>query len=172
MKGRRTDLGRSPCAASRALEVVGDWWSLLIVRDALLGVERFGEFQKRIGLAKNILSSRLKKLTDGGVLRVEPDEAAPSRHRYVLTERGRQLAVIIMAMWQWGEENCFMAGEAVPVLFDEGSKQSLAKLEIKTTDGRVVDPRDLRMALKEKDQKTSSRSKHRAAASGPAPSKR
>ena len=71
MKGRRTDLSRTPCATSRALEIVGDWWSLLIVRDALLGLQRFGEFQKSIGLAKNILSSRLKKLVDDGVLRVE-----------------------------------------------------------------------------------------------------
>jgi DNA-binding HxlR family transcriptional regulator len=150
MKGKRTDLSQNSCAASRALEIVGDWWSLLIVRDALVGLQRFGEFQKSIGLAKNILSSRLKKLTDGGVLRIESDEASPSKRRYVLTDSGKRLAVLITALWQWGEEHCFQPGEAVPLLIDKATEQPLAKLEIRTADGRVVDPRHLQMALKER----------------------
>src|SRR5262249_31468304 len=137
VKGRRTDLSQEACAASRALEVVGDWWSLLIVRDALVGVERFSEFQKSIGLARNILSSRLKKLVDDGVLQLVPDEASLTRHKYLLTDKGKGLAVVIAAIWQWGEQNCFQPGEAVPLLIDKASKQPLAKLEIKTADGRV-----------------------------------
>lgn len=150
MKGTRTDLSQSPCAASRALEIVGDWWSLLIVRDALVGLNRFGEFQKSIGLAKNILSSRLKKLVDNGVFRLEPDGDSPSRHRYVLTDSGKQLAVIITAIWQWGEQNCFQSGEAIPLLIDKGTGQPLAQLELRTTKGQVVNPRDLQMALIER----------------------
>src|ERR1700753_316673 len=150
MKGERTELSRNSCAASRALEVVGDWWSLLIVRDALIGLQRFSEFQKSIGLAKNVLSSRLKKLVHTGVLRVEPDGDSPSRHRYLLTDSGKHLAVVITALWQWGEENCIQPGESAPLLIDKATEQPVAKLELKTTDGRVVDPRDLRMALKER----------------------
>lgn len=149
MKGKRLDLSQESCAASRALSVVGDWWSLLIVRDALVGIERFGEFQKSIGLAKNILSARLKKLVDDGVLRIEADEGSTARHRYVLTEKGRRLAVVITAIWQWGEENCFLPGEPVPFLVDEATNQPLAKMQIRTADGRVIEPHDLKMAVRE-----------------------
>ncbi|MGY4225040.1 DNA-binding HxlR family transcriptional regulator [Bradyrhizobium sp. USDA 4503] len=149
MKGRRTDLSQNACAASRALEVFGDWWSLLIVRNALLGMEKFSGFQKSIGLAKNILS-RLRKLVDGGVLQLVSDEASPNRHKYLLTDKGKALAVVIMAIWQWGEENCFDPGESLPLLIDKASELPLAKLEIKTADGRVVDPRELQMSLVER----------------------
>ena len=79
-----------------------------------------------------------------------PDEASPSRHRYLLTEKGKGLAVVITAIWQWGEQNCFQPGEAVPVLIDRSAEQPLAKLELRTADGRVIEPRDLQMALAER----------------------
>src|SRR3546814_2339992 len=71
MKGKRTDLGNADCGIARSLQIIGDWWSLLIVREAFQGKTRFGEFQKSIGLAKNILSSRLKKLVAEGIFRIE-----------------------------------------------------------------------------------------------------
>src|SRR3546814_5444820 len=71
MKGKRTNLGNADCGIARSLEVVGDWWSLLIAREAFKGRERFGEFQKAIGLAKNILSARLKKLVEHDIFRIE-----------------------------------------------------------------------------------------------------
>lgn len=148
MKGKRTDLGGAPCAISRTLQVIGDWWSLLIVRDALLGSQRFGEFQRSIGLAKNILATRLKKLVDQGVMRVEVDEGKASYPRYVLTERGRSLSLIIAAMSQWGEEHCFASGESAPTLLEKSSSQPFAKLELKTIDGQVFEPSVLSMVLK------------------------
>lgn len=148
MKGKRTDLGGAPCAISRTLQVIGDWWSLLIVRDALLGSQRFGEFQRSIGLAKNILAARLKKLVDQGVMRIEVDEGRPSFPRYMLTERGRSLSLIIAAMSQWGEEHCFASGESAPVLLEKSSARPFAKLEIKTIDGQVCEPSELFMTLK------------------------
>lgn len=148
MKGKRTDLGKSDCALARTLDVIGDWWSLLIVRDALLGRERFSEFQKNIGLAKNILSTRLKKLVEDGVMEIVEDDASPPTRRYVLTDRGRQLAVIVTALWQWGEENRFKRGALKIGLADAASGRSIAKLALRTDDGRVIDPRKLRMTLK------------------------
>lgn len=150
MRGRKTDLSQAGCAVARSLEIIGDWWSLLIVRDALLGAQRFGEFQKSIGLAKNILSSRLKKLVRDKILRLEGDPDFPSVHRYVLTERGRQLAIVIMALWQWGEDHCFRTGELTVGLADEVSGKMLARLALTTTDGHPVDPRDLRMVVSAK----------------------
>src|SRR3546814_3429287 len=85
MKGKRTNLDNADCGIARSLEVVGDWWSLLIVREAFKGRERFGEFQKAIGLAKNILSARLKKLVEHDIFRIEPDADNGVGHRYVLT---------------------------------------------------------------------------------------
>jgi DNA-binding HxlR family transcriptional regulator len=147
MKGKRTDLGSAPCAISRTLQVIGDWWSLLILRDALLGSQRFSEFQRSIGLAKNILASRLKKLVDEGVLRVEIDEAKPSYPRYVLTKRGRSLSLVVASMAQWGEENCFAPGEPALLLLEKSSAQPFAKIELKTIDGQPIDPRRLEMVL-------------------------
>jgi DNA-binding HxlR family transcriptional regulator len=157
MKGRKTDLGQATCAIARTLDLIGDWWSLLIIRDAFLGSQRFGEFQKNIGLAKNILSSRLKKLVQGGIFNLEEDRGAPSVHRYVLTGRGKQLAVIITAIWQWGEENCFQPGELDFGLADAASGQMLAKMEIKTVDGRILEPHQLEMTLKQKVPRNSRR---------------
>jgi DNA-binding HxlR family transcriptional regulator len=144
MKGKRTDLGDKPCGISRALQVVGDWWSLLIVRDAFHGHQRFGEFQKSLGLAKNILSARLKKLVDDGVFRVERDSASSSIHRYVLTEKGEKLSTILVALWQWGEDNCFEPGELPYEMVDARDREPLARIRLTAKDGRVLGPREFR----------------------------
>src|SRR3546814_12549685 len=95
MKGKRTDLGTTQCGIARSLEVIGDWWSLLIIRDAFIGLEHFGEFHRSLGLARNILSTRLKTLVEHGIFRIEPDEDNASIHRYLLTERGKELYIVI-----------------------------------------------------------------------------
>jgi DNA-binding HxlR family transcriptional regulator len=78
---KRTRLEESTCPVARSLDIIGDWWSLLIVRDALRGVKRFGEFQKSLGIAKNMLTARLKLLVDEGILRFSPPPtAAPGRN--------------------------------------------------------------------------------------------
>lgn len=104
MKGKRTDLAGDACAIAQALGVVGDWWSLLIIRDAFRGRRRFGEFHQSIGLARNILSSRLKKLVEHGVLRV--DEGSGSERLYVLTPKGEALSGVLVALRAWGETHC------------------------------------------------------------------
>lgn len=144
MKGKRTDLSQANCGIARALEVVGDWWSLLLIRNAFHGVERFGEFQKSLGLAKNILSSRLKKLVENGIFAIEPDEVLPSVNRYVLTQKGEKLYVVLIALWQWGEENCFKPGELKHVMVDSQNRKPLKRLQIKAKDGRDIGPRDFR----------------------------
>jgi DNA-binding HxlR family transcriptional regulator len=149
MKGKRTDLGAASCGVARALQIIGDWWSLLIVRDAFQGRERFGEFQKNLGLAKNILSSRLKKLVEDGIFKVEPDAESALSRRYVLTPKGEQLYLILVALWQWGEENCFKAGELDIEMVDKLSGQPLRKLQLTAQDGRALGPRDFRLARKQ-----------------------
>jgi len=140
MKGKRTDLGKSACGIARALGVVGDWWSLLIIRDAFKGRQRFSEFQKSLGLAKNILSIRLRKLVEEGIFTIEPDPGSAQSHFYVLTPRGQQLGVILVALWQWGEENCFLPGELNYAIVDAPSRQPLPKLQLRAENGRILKP--------------------------------
>ncbi|WP_158810932.1 helix-turn-helix domain-containing protein [Beijerinckia sp. L45] len=146
MKGKRTDLGTADCAIARSLQVIGDWWSLLIVRESFLGRQRFGEFQKSLGLAKNILSTRLKKLVQEGILSVEAE--SPTRNRYVLTEKGRRLYVVLIALWQWGEDTCFDGDELSSAMVDGEARLPLAKLEPRARDGRPVGPSDFVLARK------------------------
>ncbi|WP_030207193.1 winged helix-turn-helix transcriptional regulator [Streptomyces bikiniensis] len=105
------------CPVARALDLVGDRWSLLVVRDAMDGARSFTEFQRRTGIARNILSDRLRKLTAHGLL---AQRAAPSgrRQEYVLTEAGHDLFPVVLALRQWGERHAFAPGEAHSTLVD------------------------------------------------------
>jgi DNA-binding HxlR family transcriptional regulator len=91
------------CSISRALEVVGERWTFLILRDAALGVRRFDAFQASLGIASNVLTNRLKLLVEEGVLERVPDEERPGRPNYVLTEKGRDLAPALIVLMKWGD---------------------------------------------------------------------
>jgi DNA-binding HxlR family transcriptional regulator len=98
------------CSVAQCLEVVGEWWSMLIVRDAFLGVRRFDDFQARLGISRNILNDRLRKLVDNGVLERVPYQDNPPRAEYRLTEKGRDLWNVLTAMRQWGDRWAAPAG--------------------------------------------------------------
>jgi DNA-binding HxlR family transcriptional regulator len=100
---QRTSFEDMNCSVAQSLEVVGDWWSLLIVRDAFFGVRRFDDFQARLGISRNILNQRLTKLVDEGVLERVPYQDNPPRASYRLTEKGRDLWHVLTAMRQWGD---------------------------------------------------------------------
>jgi len=93
------------CSIARALEIVGERWTLLILRDAVLGLERFEEFQDSLGIASNVLSARLKHLCDEGVLDRVPDERRPGRPKYVLTPKGAELGPVLIVMMKWGDRH-------------------------------------------------------------------
>src|SRR5215813_2466577 len=99
---RRTNLSGADCPVARSLDVVGDWWSLLVVRDASLGLRRFGEFQRSLGLAKNILAARLRALVEGGIFTLEPAADGSAYQEYVLTDKGRALRPVLDALRVWG----------------------------------------------------------------------
>ena len=142
MKGKKTNLGASACAIARSLNLIGDWWSLLIIRDALAGARRFGEFQTKLGLAKNILSARLRKLTEAGILATAPAADGSAYREYRLTEKGEQLYLVLAALWQWGEKYAFAPGEQELLMVDNKTLRGMAPLELRTLDGRRVGPRD------------------------------
>ena len=101
---KRTNLAHSGCPIARSLDAIGDWWSLLIIRDALLGRRRFGEFQKSLGLAKNILTVRLRALVERGILELAPASDGSAYQEYVLTPKGRGVFPVLVALRQWSEE--------------------------------------------------------------------
>lgn len=92
------------CSIARTLEVVGERWTLLIIRDALLGHRRFDEFQQSLGVARNVLTDRLGRLIEGGVLVRTPYQTNPVRYDYKLTEKGHELRGVIFAMMTWGDK--------------------------------------------------------------------
>ncbi len=106
------------CSVAQCLEVVGEWWSMLIVRDAFLGVRRFDEFQSRLGISRNILSTRLAALVDAGVLDKVPYQDRPVRHEYRLTDKGRDLWPVLTAMRQWGDAWAAPEGPPLQLVHD------------------------------------------------------
>lgn len=100
---RRKSFADVNCSVAQCLEVVGDWWSLLIIRDALFGVNRFDHFQSRLGISRNILTERLAHLVEAGVLERAPDPGHRGRTLYQLTDKGRDLWTVVTVMRQWGD---------------------------------------------------------------------
>ncbi|WP_246052916.1 winged helix-turn-helix transcriptional regulator [Actinocorallia herbida] len=138
----RTRFDDSDCPVARSVDAIGDWWSLLIVRDAFDGSRRFGEFQRSLGVAKNILTARLRALVAGGVLASVPASDGSAYREYALTPKGEALFPVIVALRQWGEQNFFAPGEAHSELVDRRDGRRLRALEVRAEDGRRLDPGD------------------------------
>jgi DNA-binding HxlR family transcriptional regulator len=101
---RRKSYADMSCSVARALDVVGDPWTLLVVRDAFFGFRRFEDFQRRLGVPRNTLTERLNRLTEAGVFEKVPYQEKPVRHEYRLTAKGRALRPVIITLLQWGDE--------------------------------------------------------------------
>lgn len=144
---KRTSHEDATCPVARPLDAIGDGWSLLIIRDAFDGLRRFGEFQKNLGLAKNILSARLQGLVKHGILETVPAGDGSPYLEYALTEKGRGLFPVLVALRQWSEEYFFDAAETRSRLVDRENHQPLAKLEIRAADGRLLNQADTEIVL-------------------------
>jgi DNA-binding HxlR family transcriptional regulator len=99
-----TNLAEWNCSIARTLDVVGEWWTLLILRDAFRGTRRFDDFQASLGMARSVLTVRLHKLTDAGVLDKRQYSEHPPRYEYQLTEKGQALFPVITALLRWGDD--------------------------------------------------------------------
>lgn len=135
-------LRTSECPVARTLESIGERWCLMIIREAFDDVRRFSEFQKNLGLAKNILASRLKHMTDIGVFEICPASDGSSYKEYVLTEKGRSIFPIVVAMRQWGERYMFDKGETHSVLVDNTHGLPVQMLEVRSSYGSKLEPGD------------------------------
>jgi len=111
--GRTADYSQQVCSVAATLEVVGDPWTLLIVRDAFAGVCRFEQWQENLGVARNVLAARLKTLVSHGVLERRPYSERPPRCEYVLTDKGRDLSEVLLTMAAWGDRHVYCTGGPV-----------------------------------------------------------
>ena len=135
---KRTNLEQAECPVARSLDAIGDWWSLLIIRDAFLGIRRFSEFQKNIGLAKNILTVRLRALVEHGILKTAPASDGSAYQEYVLTPKGRGVFPVLVALRQWSEEFSDSTEGFATLLVDRDKGQPVRKLELRAGDGRLL----------------------------------
>ena len=135
---KRVSLWSAGCPVARSLDAIGDWWSLLIIRDAFDGKRRFGEFQSGLGISKGVLSTRLRDLTKRGIFETVPASDGTAYREYILTEKGRGLFPVIVALRQWGEDHLFADGEARSSLVDREGHAPVARLEVRSADGRSL----------------------------------
>jgi DNA-binding HxlR family transcriptional regulator len=133
------------CPVGRALDVIGDRWSLLIVRDAFHGVSRFGDFQRGLGVARNILTDRLRKLVEAGVLLSQPAADGSAYQEYVLTPGGESLFPVVVALRQWGEKHLFARGERYSRLIDIHTGRPVPVMTLRTGEGRPLSASDTRV---------------------------
>jgi DNA-binding HxlR family transcriptional regulator len=153
---RRKNFGDMQCPIARSLERVGEWWSMLILRDASLGLTRFDEFQESLGIAPNILTRRLKSLVETGLLERRRYSERPPRYEYVLTRAGRDFRPVLWAFVAWGNKHFAPEGASVvvvdsktgaqadPVLVDRISGRPLAPPDFCSAPGPAADARTRR----------------------------
>jgi DNA-binding HxlR family transcriptional regulator len=150
---QRKSFGNMQCPVARSLERVGEWWSILVLRDAFAGMTRFDEFQKSLNIAPNILTRRLTALVDAGLLERRLYCERPPRHEYVLTERGRDFRPVLISLQTWGNRHFAPEGPSVmlvdartgtpaqPILVDRVTGQPITEATHKNAAGHAAGAR-------------------------------
>lgn len=131
------------CSVAQALEVLGDWWTMLLVREAFFGTTRFGDFERNLGIAKNILTARLDHLVEHGVFTREVAEEDGRRVDYRLTPMGRDLLTVITALREWSDRWIYGEGNEPLVLRDRRTGRPVPRLRLRDEQGGVLDARHL-----------------------------
>ncbi|MBR9824430.1 MAG: helix-turn-helix transcriptional regulator [Alphaproteobacteria bacterium] len=144
---RWKELSSQTCSLARTLAVIGDRWTLLVLREAFLRVRRFDDFQKRLGIARRVLTERLALLVEEGVLEKRPYQDRPVRHEYRLTQKGLDLYPALIALVHWGDKH--YAGEDGPPLIHThmACGQDFTPVTTCSECGEPVDPRDVRVRV-------------------------
>lgn len=138
------------CPVARSLDVMGDRWALLVIRDAFDGVRRFGDFQRNLGMARNILADRLRRLVDANILEARPASDGSAYQEYVLTAQGEALFPVIVALRQWGERYLFERGEAHSLLIDKNTQRPVAFMAPRDADGNALSPQQTEVKMRQR----------------------
>lgn len=139
----RTRFQDMNCSVARALDFLGEWWTILIIREAFLGTKHFEDFQRQLGIARNILTARLRKLTEEGVLAQVPAKEGGRRRVYRLTEKGQALLPVLIALMQWGDRWVTGAGREPLRIVERATGKAIAEMTVQSTEGRSLGLRDL-----------------------------
>jgi DNA-binding HxlR family transcriptional regulator len=134
------------CSIARSLEEVGEWWSLLIVRECTQGSCRFDEFQRELGIARNVLTARLLRLTELGILERFPLEDRANTDGYRLTKKGEDLYPVLVGLMQWGDRWLASKGKHPTALVEDGTGALIEPLSVRAKNGRKLSFRDVRFA--------------------------
>ena len=138
---RRFD--KENCSVAQALEVLGDWWTLLVIREAFFGFRRFGEFQENLGISKNVLTRRLGHLVERGVLAQVDVGEHGTHYEYVLTPMGKDLIAVITALRQWADRWVAGVGNEPILVCDRRTGRPIPRLQLRGEDGEVLRGADL-----------------------------
>jgi len=138
---KHTDFGQMPCPIARSLGKVGEWWSILILRDAFYGLSRFDEFEKSLKIAPNMLTRRLAGLVAGGLMEKRQYSARPPRYEYLLTEKGRAFKPVLLAFVGWGNEHLAPEGASLLVVNRE-TGQPAEQILIDKLSGQAISDED------------------------------
>jgi DNA-binding HxlR family transcriptional regulator len=141
---RRKTFAHMNCSIARALEQIGEWWTFLIVREALMGTRRFEHFQRNLGIARNILAARLKKLVARGILERAAAVENARRAEYRLTDKGRALFPVLMALREWGDR-WIVGPRRIPVIVVDRENAEPVEVRVTSRDGRSIGWLDARM---------------------------
>lgn len=142
---QRKSFGNMQCPIARSLERVGEWWSILILRDAFQGLTQFDQFQKSLGIAPNMLSRRLATLVESGLLERRRYSERPPRDEYVLTERGQDFRPVLWALLTWGNKHFAPEGPSV-VVVDAATGQPADPVLVDRVSGKEMSPGAFRPA--------------------------
>ncbi|MBE7246814.1 MAG: helix-turn-helix transcriptional regulator [Actinomycetospora chiangmaiensis] len=135
---QRTPFDRMPCPVARALDRVGEWWSILILRDAVYGLTRFDQFEQSLGIAPNMLTRRLKALCEAGLLERRPYQERPPRYEYLLTDKGRDFQPVLWTLFAWGNRHLAPEGENV-ILTDPATGLPVDPVVVDRRTGRPLE---------------------------------
>jgi len=131
------------CSIAHALDQIGEWWTLLIIRECTLGTTRFDEFQQRLGIARNVLTSRLNHLVENGILQKSPIDEGGRLYCYQLTPKGEAIYPILVALMQWGDK--WIGAEPPIRLVDHRTGKPVEPVALRSVGGRSLGFRDIRL---------------------------
>ncbi len=132
------------CSIAKSLDEIGEWWSLLIVRECTQGSSRFDEFQRELGIARNILTGRLARLTDLGIIERFALEEDRATEGYRLTEKGEDLYPVLVALMQWGDRWCANSGRPPMALLEDGTGAPIEPIAVRGKGRKTLSFRDIR----------------------------
>ena len=143
---RRTRFADAPCPVARTTDLMGDWWTPIVMREAFGGVRRFDEFQKALALSRGVLTQRLGRLVAEGLLEKRMYQEHPPRYEYNLTEKGHAFYPVLAAMWRFGEDWLWKDGTKPPMeLYDSETRKPVRPLVVDEETGEPIDVRRIRL---------------------------